>query len=299
MAVGLSPSFPCSWRTSSGSIFGLRPLQAPRAFAAAIPPSAARGPGWSRTRRRSPACRRKPLPAAVEVSTGCSMAFSVTPFAVSSWTMSCRSLRERASRSMRMTTRGRPGAGTAAGCRARRGRAMRCRSSFRPGPPGSRQPAAQPPAARDLGRYWTRGRSRRGPWEIVSVRLGTRPGYATVRNLTEVGLTRVVRNTKVAGNLPQHDDMKPSDRAGGQNFRFFAPGNRTHSSWTGHVLQAGVISRIARGHDQACQRPSGDGAGTLVRPLKSSLITLVVDFHPELTRVWSEPLGLDPKTLRN
>ena len=38
----------------------------------------------------------------------------------------------------------------------------------------------------------------------------------------------------------------------------------------------------------------GNGA-PLAKPLKAMMI---VDFHPEVTRVWSEPLGLDHRGLK-
>ena len=43
---------------------------------------------------------RKALPAAVPVSTGCSVARNATPRPFSSWTMSCRSFNDRARRSL-------------------------------------------------------------------------------------------------------------------------------------------------------------------------------------------------------
>ena len=64
---------------------------------------AARGAGWSNS-ANTPRMSKNALPAAVPVSTGGSVAFSETPLALSSCTMSCRSFSERARRSMRVTT---------------------------------------------------------------------------------------------------------------------------------------------------------------------------------------------------
>jgi hypothetical protein len=70
----------------SGKVEGLRPLYTPRALAAAIP-------SICRSRRRlvsnsakTPSMSRKALPAAVLVSIGCSVTFSVTPRSLSSCT---------------------------------------------------------------------------------------------------------------------------------------------------------------------------------------------------------------------
>ncbi len=51
---------------------------------------------------KTPSISRNAFPAAVPVSTGCSVAFNATPLALSSCTIPCRSFSERASRSMRV-----------------------------------------------------------------------------------------------------------------------------------------------------------------------------------------------------
>ena len=68
-------------------------------------------PSICRSRRRlvsnsanTPSMSRNALPAAVEVSIGCSVALSAAPLALSTLTTSCRSPMERASRSTRVTT---------------------------------------------------------------------------------------------------------------------------------------------------------------------------------------------------
>src|SRR3954470_23548258 len=74
MAVAPRPSA-FIWRTWAASIFGGRPLYRPSAFAGAIPSI------WRSFRRfvsnsaNTPSMSRNALPAAVLVSTGCSVAF--------------------------------------------------------------------------------------------------------------------------------------------------------------------------------------------------------------------------------
>ena len=82
-AIVVAPSF-SSWLnrcTSAALMIGWRLLYTPRALAAAMPSS-------RRSRRKlvsnsanTPSRSRNALPAAVAVSTGCSVAFSLAPFA--------------------------------------------------------------------------------------------------------------------------------------------------------------------------------------------------------------------------
>jgi hypothetical protein len=101
---GLRRSSAWSLRTSLGSIVGLRPLYTPFSLAAWLPSI-----GRSRLRlvpnsAKTPSMSRKASPAAVAVSAGCSVARKATSLPFSSWTMSWRSLSQRARRSMPVTT---------------------------------------------------------------------------------------------------------------------------------------------------------------------------------------------------
>ena len=163
MAVGPSPSWSRSRRTSAVSMLGLRPRHTPRALASAMPSSwrSPRGAGWSRTRQTRRACPGTPCrprcwcpPAALwPAARGCSP-----------------SARARYPAGRAPTG---PGGrcGSPPGCRraarspaapaARYGRRGGCRSPSRRGSPGSWPPAAPAAARSGPDPAWTRGRSRR------------------------------------------------------------------------------------------------------------------------------------------